>query len=671
MKLKPNTTILGLTLLAAVLALLIVPASAQVPQIISYQGRVVVGTTNFDGSGHFKFALVDAAGTTTYWSNDGTSTAGSEPTTAVTLTVTKGLYSVLLGDTMLANMTAIPNSAFNNADVRLRVWFNDGTNGSQLLTPDQRIAAVGYAMVADNVTDGAITAAKIANGAVGSAQIGTGAVTSAKIAAGAVGATQLSGGAAALNLDASTGIVTTPGESPALVAAGYLRTGSLNIRAEGWTQSATKPGPFPREEAAAVWTGTEMLVWGGKNGQANNEGARYNPTTGAWTPMSNVNAPAARYGHRAVWTGSEMIIIGGLSSQEPPPNPINGQTYAPGAVGGGRYNPTTDTWTLLPSAPRIYNHIAVWNGTDVLILGGYGLSVGSGGLWLATQNTLHSLYNPAANTFTPLSSPPGGVGAVTTNDLLRHSHSGIWSGSEFIVWGGARFAGNIRGWRWAPATNTWTVMASSGAPSEAPGHTSVWTGSEVIIWGGGAGRRYNPTSNTWTTMSTTGVTNSVTNHTAIWDGSQMNVFSASGTHRYDPALNVWTGTAMTAASTKHVAVWAGTEMLAWGGAIASVGNTGNRLHRYTPSTDTYAFEKLAPYGRKGHTAVWTGSNMIIFGGTGAGGLLSEPAGYSPASDEWFWLPFLGAPSARRDHSAVWKGTEMIIWGGGRRHQSTE
>ena len=64
---------------------------------------------------------------------------------------------MLLGDTSLANMTAIPNAVFNNTDVRLRVWFNDGTNGSQLLTPDQRIAAVGYAMMAGNVPDGAIT----------------------------------------------------------------------------------------------------------------------------------------------------------------------------------------------------------------------------------------------------------------------------------------------------------------------------------------------------------------------------------------------------------------------------------------------------------------------------------------------------------------------------------
>lgn len=50
------------------------------------------GSTNFEGSGQFKFALVNGKGTTTFWSNDGSSVAGSEPTAAVTLTVTKGLY---------------------------------------------------------------------------------------------------------------------------------------------------------------------------------------------------------------------------------------------------------------------------------------------------------------------------------------------------------------------------------------------------------------------------------------------------------------------------------------------------------------------------------------------------------------------------------------------------
>ena len=123
---------------------------SQVPNLLNYQGRVAVGTppVNFDGSGSFKFALVNTNGSTTYWSNDGSSTSGSEPTAAVTLTITKGLYSVQLGETSLTNMTALPASVFTNTDVRLRVWFNDGTHGFQLLSPDQRLAAAPFAVTA-------------------------------------------------------------------------------------------------------------------------------------------------------------------------------------------------------------------------------------------------------------------------------------------------------------------------------------------------------------------------------------------------------------------------------------------------------------------------------------------------------------------------------------------
>src|ERR1019366_4797359 len=65
-----------------------------------------------------------------------------------------GLYAVLLGDTSLAGMTQpVSPSIFTNADVRLRVWFNDGTHGFEKLTPDQRIAAAGYALGAETANN--------------------------------------------------------------------------------------------------------------------------------------------------------------------------------------------------------------------------------------------------------------------------------------------------------------------------------------------------------------------------------------------------------------------------------------------------------------------------------------------------------------------------------------
>ena len=177
-------------LFAAILCLFLsgVSSNGQVPQLINYQGRVAVGGTNFDSTGEFKFALVNADGGTTYWSNDGTSTAGGQPVDSVSLPVGKGIYSVLLGDTTIPHMTVVPATVFSNSDVRLRVWFNDGTHDWQQLTPDQRIAAVGYAMMAGNVPDGAITTPNIAAGAVGAAQIANGAVGSEQVAAGAVSA---------------------------------------------------------------------------------------------------------------------------------------------------------------------------------------------------------------------------------------------------------------------------------------------------------------------------------------------------------------------------------------------------------------------------------------------------------------------------------------------------
>ena len=169
-----------LSLFCVSLFLQIAPVAVlgQVPQLLNYQGRIAVNGTNFTGTGQFKFALVDGGtnvAAQTFWSNDGSSSSGGQPTASVPLPVTKGLYSVLLGDTTLSNMTALTASIFTNTDVRLRVWFNNGVTGFQLLTPDQRLAAVGYAIMAGTVPDGSITAGKIAAGAVGTSQLAPGA----------------------------------------------------------------------------------------------------------------------------------------------------------------------------------------------------------------------------------------------------------------------------------------------------------------------------------------------------------------------------------------------------------------------------------------------------------------------------------------------------------------
>ena len=152
----------------ALLLLVTAPVlKAQVPQLINYQGRVAVGTRELR---RLRPVQVRPRRMPPAPPPTGATTApaprAAQPTAAVSLTVTKGLYSVLLGDATLPNMTAIPATVFTNADVRLRVWFNDGTNGSQLLTPDQRIAAVGYAMMAGTLQSGATISTSTASPAV-------------------------------------------------------------------------------------------------------------------------------------------------------------------------------------------------------------------------------------------------------------------------------------------------------------------------------------------------------------------------------------------------------------------------------------------------------------------------------------------------------------------------
>ena len=138
--------------------------NAAVPLVLEYSGRVSSGGSPFTGSGSFRFAFVDSTATTTYWSNDGTSTAGSEPTAAVTVTVDDGFYSVYLGDDSVTNVTVIAESVFQNDDLYLRVWFDDGSAGSQLLSPDQRVVPAAFAIrarEADAVAEGVITEAML------------------------------------------------------------------------------------------------------------------------------------------------------------------------------------------------------------------------------------------------------------------------------------------------------------------------------------------------------------------------------------------------------------------------------------------------------------------------------------------------------------------------------
>ena len=341
-----------------------------------------------------------------------------------------------------------------------------------------------------------------------------------------------------------------------------------------WTATSTINAPDGRIGATAVWTGSEMIVWGGVDQSVVglDTGGKYNPSTDSWTPTSMVNVPTGRFGYTAVWTGTEMIVWGG--------------THTNLAMNtGGRYNPSINIWTTTSTnnAPQARsNHTAVWTGSEMIIWGG---SINISPFFTNTGGR----YNPSMDSWTATS--------TTSVPEGRYYHTAVWTGSEMIAWGGVDFGVYLNtGGKYNPDTDSWIAMSTTNAPSGRSDHTAVWTGGEIIVWGGN-------------------------------DGSPI-YLNTGGV--YDPATDSWTGTSTTDAPSVragHTAVWTGSEMIVWGGTdLHNIFNTGGR---YNPSTDSWTGTSIdnAPSARSGHTAVWTGNEMIIWSGGDGQTLLNTGGRY--------------------------------------------
>lgn len=141
----------------------------------------------------------------------------------------------------------------------------------------------------------------------------------------------------------------------------YLGTGGhYDPETDTWTPMADLAAPSARTRATAVWTGLQMLVWGGEDGDVERTGGRYDPQTRAWTAMSLAGAPTARSGHSAIWTGTDMVVWAGSALS----NLLDS---------GGRYNPANDSWqaTATVGAPAARSgHAAAWTGASMLVWGG-------------------------------------------------------------------------------------------------------------------------------------------------------------------------------------------------------------------------------------------------------------------------------------------------------------
>jgi len=351
-----------------------------------------------------------------------------------------------------------------------------------------------------------------------------------------------------------------------------------------WSPATTLPF-YARINAVTLWTGSEMVVWGGIGPCGStaicDDGGRYDPVAETWSLIPADPTVTGRFGHTLAWSGTDVLLWGGQCGDHGVP-----------CTAGGKYSLADARWAPLagnsPLAPRTF-HTATWTGAEMIVWGGRDESTNA---MLADG----ARYDPSAGVWTPTSS--------LAAPSARRYQSAIWTGTEMIVWGGDgadRFLND--GGRYDPARDQWTPLPTAPALLGRYAHTAVWTGKEMIIWGGqgcgtgpfgplpcGDGARYVPASDSWLPISQRGAPTARAGHTAVWTGT-------------------------------HMIVWGGS----CSGDACAVGGI------YDPATDTWrrVTTRGQPIARGGHGAVWTGTRMVIWGGYAGDPPLPDMASYTP------------------------------------------
>lgn len=268
---------------------------------------------------------------------------------------------------------------------------------------------------------------------------------------------------------------------------------AYNPIADTWRFVQNNPTSFVATYGCkAVWTGTEIIVWGGVFSVASANGFRYNPSTNVWTAIPTTGQPTARTEFGMQFINNRLVVWGGLSS--------GGTLLNDGAV----LNLTTNTWSTInttgaPSARMsfscvnntIQNNMIVWGGKS------------SASVELVTGDG--AMYNPVTNLWTPITATNAPIG--------RSRNVAVWSGIEMIIHGG--YGGNTSltylntGARYNPVTNSWTTTSITGSP-RLEFHSGIWIGSKMLISGGSANISniagmpfesnsylYDPVANSW------------------------------------------------------------------------------------------------------------------------------------------------------------------------------
>lgn len=359
-------------------------------------------------------------------------------------------------------------------------------------------------------------------------------------------------------------------------------TGASVAQMIGWRWSSLPAAPIPpRLDAATVWTGREMIVWGGSSGgwagereEFYRDGAAYDPRLHRWRTLAD--SPLVSQGAYAVWTGQEMLVWGGCRISSGILTVTNE---------GAAYNPATDTWRPLPPAPISsgLNPVVAWTGREMLVLGGRPLAAKIGDRpspsAINSRYTQTGAYDPVTNRWRMLATRPGHGDRPLTS---------VWTGKSLLLWTVRDWPGTRYGrtdeqvstrrlWVLDPAENRWTDRLSGAVPRALANASAHWTGDRAIVWGGSVdspvyrppldtpGGVYDPVADRWSTMAGSPVGGS--RLAAVWTGrSLLAVDITSGVGAWDPTDNRWTTLSSLSGSLDggQSAVWTGRELLVWG-----------------------------------------------------------------------------------------------------------
>jgi hypothetical protein len=221
----------------------------------------------------------------------------------------------------------------------------------------------------------------------------------------------------------------------------------------------------------AIWTGSEMIVFGGgDDSHGRRDGAAYNPSTRIWREIAK--APVGGYANTLVWTGSEMITWGGIQDSSDP-----GGFPAGFVATGAAYDPETDKWRMLERTeldPRGW-HSSVWTGEEMIVWGGVARPIID--CYDCGYAEDAGAYNPTTGTWRRIDSGPLSG---------RVEHTAVWTGSLMVVFGGSPPGGGSGrgdGGVFDLASNAWQQVPNPPIEGRYR-HAAVWTGEVVMLWGG-------------------------------------------------------------------------------------------------------------------------------------------------------------------------------------------